>query len=259
MLADIVIVLALIIVVSEALGIVGAYDTAPLIVALAIVGAAVWYGCRRNPPAPVPPIDAPHAQPAAVLASFAAIATVVAGWSTQWFYAVTHGTTGIDTFWYHLPVAARFVQAGSISGVHYFESDGLTAFFPANDALLHGLGMLAFGNDLLSPFLNMSFLALAFLAAWCIGRPFGLAPVTMTGLAVVMGTPMLVGTQPGTGYNDTIGIALVLAAVAILVTASRTSTPPTVSASCVAAAAAGIAFGTKLQFMVPVARSCSAS
>ena len=145
------------------------------------------------------------------------------------------------------------MQAGSISGVHYFESDGLTAFFPANDALLHGLGMLAFGNDLLSPFLNMSFLALAFLAAWCIGRPFGLAPATMTGLAVVMGTPMLVGTQPGTGYNDTIGIALVLAAVAILVTSSRTSTPPTVSASCVAAAAAGIAFGTKLQFMVPVA------
>ena len=114
-------------------------------------------------------------------------------------------------------------------------------------------GCLAFRNDLLSPFLNMGFVALAFLAAWCIGRPFGLAPATMTGLWVVMGTPMLVGTQPGTAYNDTIGIVLVLAAVAILVTASQTSTPPTVSASCVAAAAAGIAFGTKLQFIVPVA------
>ena len=68
------------------------------------------------------------------------------------------------------------------------------------------------GLDLLSPLLNMGWLALALLAAWCMGSRFGLAPVTLTGVAVALGTPGLVATQPGGGYDDVVGLALLLLA-----------------------------------------------
>src|SRR5205085_3461046 len=37
----------------------------------------------------------------------------------------------VDTLWYHLPQAARFVQTGSILHLHYFDNDPVTAFYPS--------------------------------------------------------------------------------------------------------------------------------
>ena len=88
----------------------------------------------------------------------------------------TTGMTGADTVWYHLPQAARFVQDGSITHVQFFETGAGTAFYPATSGLFHALGMLWFGNDFLSLFLNLGWLGLALLAAWCLGRPYGLGP-----------------------------------------------------------------------------------
>jgi hypothetical protein len=182
-----------------------------------------------------------------------ATAVVVAEWSTQTIAALHHGMMGADNLWYHLPMSARFVQEGSITGVHYVDSQAIISFYPANSEVLHALGILLLGNDLLSPLLNMGFLALTLLAAWCVGRPFGVAPVTLTGVALVLGLPVLTATQPGGGYSDIVGIALLLSTVAILLQARPPETwlPP--AALVIAALGAGFALGTKWQFLVPVA------
>ena len=76
----------------------------------------------------------------------------------------------IDTLWYHMPMTTRWVQLGSIRHVQYFDSDAVTAFYPANSELVHGLGILSLGSDILSPLLDLVWLGLALVAAWAIGR-----------------------------------------------------------------------------------------
>jgi hypothetical protein len=188
----------------------------------------------------------------ALIVALVATAVLVADWGSRTVAALRHGMDTVDTLWYHLPTAARFVQEGSITELHYVDPGPVVVFFPANSALLHGLGILFLDNDLLSPLLNLGFLALALLAGWCIGRPFGLAPVTLTGTAVLLATPGFVATQPGGGYNDIVGLALVLASAALLVNADRERHPPQLAEIGVAAAAAGLALGTKFTFIAPV-------
>ena len=106
-------------------------------------------------------------------AALAAVAVVVAEWSTKTVAAYHHGIGSTDSLWYHMPFAARFVQDGSITALHYVDSEPVTVFFPASSELLHSFGIMLMGNDVLSPILNTLWLGLAFLAAWCIGRPFG--------------------------------------------------------------------------------------
>ena len=111
--------------------------------------------------------------------------------------------TTVDTIWYHLPVAARFVQTGRVSGIQYLDQDPVTAFFPAGSSLLHGIGILMFGTDLVSTVVNVAWFALALVAAWCIGRPFGVAPGTTLRVAILLGTPGLVATQPSRARTTT--------------------------------------------------------
>ena len=58
---------------------------------------------------------------------------------------------------------------------------------------------------------------MALLAAWCIGRPYGLGPQALIGASVALGSQSLVEFQAGEALNDITGLAFVLAAVAILV------------------------------------------
>lgn len=259
-LVDIVIGLAIVVGVAELLGAVGLYRVAPIVAGLALAGGTAWWvGRRRSRDARDPepdPRPAPLQVPASLtgrLGAFvglASVALLVATWGTRTIAALRHGPRGPDTFWYHLPAAARFVQEGSVTGLHYLESEALTTFFPASTVLLHGIGMMLLDNDLLSPVLNLGFLSMALLAGWCIGRPFGLAPVTLTGVALALGTPVMVATQPGGAYSDTAGIALILAAAAVLLTAREKWAHRGTLA--VAGLAAGLAAATKLQFLVPV-------
>ena len=85
-----------------------------------------------------------------------------------------------DSLWYHLPIAAWFAQTGSTGGLLFTDPLKLTVwYYPDNSELIHSIGMVVLGNDLLSPLLNFGWMGSALLAAWCIGRPFGLAPVTL--------------------------------------------------------------------------------
>jgi hypothetical protein len=176
-----------------------------------------------------------------------AVALLLAAWSTRVVPAIDHGMVGADSLWYHLPQAARFVQDGSITHVQFFETGAGTAFYPAASGLFHALGMVWLGSDFLSIFLNYAWLALALLAAWCLGRPYGLGAASTVGAAVLLATPIMVETQPGGAYNDIVGLALFLSAAALILNCGTTGRP-----GWLPALAAAPALGTKLSLLVPL-------
>jgi hypothetical protein len=181
------------------------------------------------------------------------VSLVLADWATRTVDAYHHGMTTVDTLWYHLPLAARFVQDGSITPIHFLDLELVTAFYPANSELFHGLGILLMGNDVFSPVLNSCWLALALLAGWCVGRPFGAGVLTLCGVAALMATPSLVATQPGGGYDDIVGLALLLASGAILINNRSAHGRDRLVGVAIAALAAGLALGTKLTLVIPIA------
>ena len=86
-----------------------------------------------------------------------------------------------DTLWYHGPFAARIADTGSVWGMHFTDPLYLNWFYPENSELLHGAGIVLFGRDIFSPLVNFGWLGVALLAAWCIGRPYGVAPLSLIG------------------------------------------------------------------------------
>ena len=181
---------------------------------------------------------------------------VAAAWAVPLAASYAGGIDGVDSMWYHLPQSAVFVQTGSVTGLHFTDPYFTNWFYPAHSELLHAIPMLAFDRDWLSPVLNHAFLALGLLAAWCIGRPWGLGPATMIAAAIVFGAEMMIDFQPGEARNDAVGLAFFLAAVATIahkgsdpLCEKRTSLPLVVLAGL----AAGLAVGTKLTMLAPVA------
>jgi hypothetical protein len=147
------------------------------------------------------------------------IALVFAHWGLTTKDALDRGIFNFDSLWYHMPFAADMVQSHSVTGLHYTETIFTNWFYPQNSELLHATGILLTHRDTLSLFLNFGFLALSFLAAWCIGRPYGRGHLTVVAAAVVLECHTLVVREPGAAKNDLVAAALLLAAVAILVNA----------------------------------------
>jgi hypothetical protein len=255
-LADITIALTLCVVTAEILGCFGAFRTAPVVVVFAGVGITLWLSLRRRTPtvaqgATPAAASSARAPRAHVIVSALAVASVTGSWVARTHLAIERGMETVDTMWYHLPVAARFVQTGHVTSVHYVDGDSVTAFFPATSSLLHGVGMLFFGTDLASTVVNLGWLALAFAAAWSVGSVFGVAPVTVTGAALLFATPGLVSTQPGGAYTDVVGLALLALAAAFLLHA--TDGPRPAGQDLLVALAAGLSIGTKFTFVGPAA------
>ena len=111
------------------------------------------------------------------------------------------------------------VQSHSVTGMHYTDTVFTNWFYPQNSELLHAVGILLTHRDTLSLFLNFGWLAIAFLAAWCIGRPYGRGHLTVVAAAIVLECHTLVVREPGAAKNDLAAAALLLAAIAILVNA----------------------------------------
>ena len=121
--------------------------------------------------------------------------------------------------------------------------------------------MVVLGNDLLSPLVNFGWMGVALLAAWCIGRPLGLAAATLLGTVVVVDSDMML-VQAGNAPSDIVALACLLAAIAILVngqsagdataTEGRGGLVLAQGPLAVAALAAGLAIGTKVTMLVPV-------
>jgi hypothetical protein len=259
-LAIIVLAMSAVVCVVELLGTVHAFYRFSVAISLAVIGAVAWWLARRGtqPPVLVQTVDRKLGHQLAdtgiggrILAVVATF-VLVAEWATRTVDSLRHGMTTVDTLWYHMPFAARFVQEGSLTNLHYVDTEPVVQFYPATSELLHALGIQWFGNDILSPLINLGWMSLILLAAWCIGRPFGVGPVALVAGTVLLGTPGLVATQPGGGYTDVVGIALLLMSVAILVNAERADGELTMGGIGVAALAAGLAFGAKYTLVGPV-------
>lgn len=261
-LANAVLALALAILTAEALGLVGLLAKAPLpIAAIAVACALTRWAPRgtdsRRPPAP------PASSVALALATLAAAVTAI-HWAGPVLQSLDSGIYRQDSLWYHLPFAASFAQSGSTGDLLFTDTLKLTVwYYPLNSELLHGVGMALLGNDLLSPVLNYAWMGLALLAAWCIGRPFGLAPVTLLAAVLVVDSDMML-VQSGNAPGDIVALACLLAAIAILVNgcAAQASGPSggrrlelaiDRGPLAIAALAAGLAVGTKVTMLVPVA------
>jgi hypothetical protein len=266
-LAELVLGLAVLIGLLEVLGAVGLFRLGPIVAAcvLAAVAARAWSTRAPTPPwstrAPTPPPATrtpprPATPPLATTIALIAAAAVIAEWAVPTLVSYDIGIRSFDSLWYHLPWAASFAQTGWVTSLRFTDVEYLTAFYPATAELVHGLGIVLLGRDTLSPAINLGWLSLSLLAAWCIGSPRGLGPWTMTGAALAFATPMMRISQGGTAANDIAGVFFLLAAVALVVNAqseSDSAHPFTRAAPLtLAAIAAGLAVSVKLSLLAPV-------
>jgi hypothetical protein len=252
-LVQFVLVLTACLVVILGLGVIGWYSLVPTTLALAAIGIGCYYiGGRLDARTVDVPVVVPErlGRPARLVAVIS-ISLVAATWGARTYVALSHGMVSIDSLWYHLPLAARYSELHSITGV-FHDVDNLSGFYPVNVELLHSLGMVFLGNDLLSMVMNLGWGIVALLAAWCIGRPYGVAAVCVTTTSVLLCAPAFVGTQPGAAHVDIVGVTLVLAVAALLVSASPTRVTSDRVVLALAAMLVGFAVGTKWT-LVPIA------
>src|SRR5206468_738030 len=105
-----------------------------------------------------------------LLVMAAVIAITVFTWAVTTKHALDRGVFNFDSLWYHLPFAVDMVQTHSVVGMHHVETVFTNWFYPQNSELLHAVGILLIGRDTLSLFINFGWLAMAFVAAYCVGR-----------------------------------------------------------------------------------------
>ena len=183
------------------------------------------------PPAPSTVGDAAPTGPAGqdpwqLLIMVGVIAVVVGHWALTTRHALNTGIFNFDSLWYHLPFAADMAQSHSVAGMHHVDTVFTNWFYPQNSELLHADGMLLIGRDTLSVFLNYGWLAVALLAAWCVGSPYGRGSLSVVASALLLEAHILVVREPGAAKNDLMAAALLLAAIAILVNAWRGGRTP---------------------------------
>jgi hypothetical protein len=264
-----VLVLALLIWAAELLGTLSLFKAGPYVLFVAVSGLCLRLfvapgggegeGPRTDIPARPqgpPPRQAPPAATAASLAAFLIAAIAVIHFAGGVRTRLSTGMTGFDSTWYHGPFAAGFFQSGNTMDLHFIAPQFLAWFYPANGEIFHAVGMLAFGRDLLSPLLNLGWFVGCLLAAWCIGRPYRVAPWSLGLGAVALSVPAL-ADQAGEARNDIVGIFFLLAAVAVALNAwavrGEDEEGLSIGALVVTGLAAGLAAGTKLNFLLPAA------
>ncbi len=279
-LATAVLALALLIWTAELLGSFSLFEPAPYLLAIAVIGvasrvlgpgrfatsappaggaaggtapedASATAGGGGSPAATGPAGRSPGpswATLTALLIAAAAVAHFAAGVRLR----LGTGMTGFDSTWYHGPLAAGFFQTGNTFDLHFIAPQYLAWFYPANAELFHAIGMAAFSRDILSPLLNLGWLLGCLVAAWCIGRPFRVAPVSLALGAIALSIPAL-ADQAGEARNDLAATFFLLASVAIAVNAwqARSGRRLSTGTLAIVGLAAGLAAGTKLNFLAP--------
>ena len=248
----------------QLLGIAGLFRLVPLLALLIAIALSQHAGCaRRTSSTRVrtqttkdASLTAPGRQEATwePVAAIVAAGLVVAEWSGGSFNALRFGVSGVDSYWYHMPLAAVFAQSGSVVAPHNINNDNVIEFYPATSELLHAVGIVLLGSDFLSPLVNLLWLALALFAAWCIGKRFGVASIAIVATSMVLGTIEIIASQPGSAYDDVAGVALFLSALALLANVDGLWLPGVRAQGVwVAALAAGLTIGIKDTFIVSVA------
>jgi hypothetical protein len=234
-------------------------------IAVGLLGALVGW---RNAPRDGREISAPQVQTIALLIALGVASFTVAEWTFPSQLSLDQGMFGGDTTWYHMPFAARFAQEHSIVHLQFTDPLRLAAwFYPQSSELIHGAAIVLFKSDWLSPLINLIWLAIALLAAWCVGRPYKVGPATLVAAALVLDSGVMIETQPGEGRNDIMGLAFLIAFVAFLINAHQRRAPDAGAVQdtperdaplldkgplVIAGIAAGLAASVKLTFLIPV-------
>jgi hypothetical protein len=246
-LAEIVLGLSILTLVLEALGTVGLLRPAVVVVAVPLVSAAIgrWAGSRASPAPAAPARDRPRWD---ALVAAALVVVVFGQWLAHVGVVLEGGLRDMDSLRYHGPFVARWVQQHSLVHLEHTSSEVQETFFPANAELLHAYGVLLFGRDVLTPFLNLGWYGLGVLAAWSAPTsPRGRA-AAVAGFAAICSTPLLASIEPGSAKTDLAAAVLVLCAAAFVLRLDRSRRGPTVLIGL----AAGLAVGTKLTALAPV-------
>jgi hypothetical protein len=214
-------------------------------------------------------VPAPKVGKAALLIALAVASFTVAEWTFPSQLNLDLGMFGGDTTWYHMPFAAGIAQEHSTAHLHFTDPLRLAAwFYPQSSELIHGAAIVLFKSDWLSPLINLFWLAIALLAAWCVGRPYKVGPATLVAGAIVLDAGVMIETQPGEGRNDIMGLAFLIAFAAFLINGHQRRAPvegavqdaPESDAPLLdkgplvmAGIAAGLAGSVKYTFLIPVA------
>jgi hypothetical protein len=204
----------------------------------------------------------------ALLIALGVASFTMAEWTFPAQSSLDFGMFGGDTTWYHMPFAAAIAQTHSTIHLHFTDPLRLAAwFYPQSSELIHGTAIVLFKSDWLSPLINLFWLAIALLAAFCIGRPYKVGPATLVAAAIVLDAGVMIETQPGEGRNDIMGLAFLLAFAAFLINGHQRRAPsagavqdaPERGAALLdkgplilAGIAAGLAASVKTTFLVPV-------
>ena len=214
-------------------------------------------------------VQAPKLQTIALLIAVAVASFTMAEWTFPSQLSLDQGMFGGDTTWYHMPFAATFAQEHSTVHLHFTDPLRLAAwFYPQSSELVHGAAIAIFKSDWLSPLINLIWLAIALLAAWCVGRPYKVAPATLVAAAIILDSGVMIETQPGEGRNDIMGLAFLIAFAAFLINGHQRRAPREGSAVedepehdaplldkgplILAGISAGLAASVKTTFLVPV-------
>lgn len=267
-LADATLATAILIISLEVLGTLSILDTGWIVVVCIGAGiGAAWLGWRMAPRG-AQQIAAAPVQMLALLIALGVASFTVAEWTFPAQLSLDQGMFGGDTTWYHMPFAARIAQEHSIVHLHFTDPLRLAAwFYPQSSELLHGSAIVLFKSDWLSPLINLVWLAVALLAAWCVGRPYKVGPASLVAAALVLDSGVMIETQPGEGRNDIMGLAFLLAFAAFLINGHQRRAPASGAVQdqperdaplldkgplVLAGIAAGLAASVKLTFLIPV-------
>ncbi|MGE5407909.1 MAG: hypothetical protein ACM3NV_04800, partial [Syntrophothermus sp.] len=268
-LADATIAVALLVISLEVLGTLSLLYEGWIIFFTIAVGLLAALLGRQMAPAERREVMAPKVQTAALLIAVAVASFTVAEWTFPSQLSLDQGMFGGDTTWYHMPFAATFAQEHSTVHLHFTDPLRLAAwFYPQSSELIHGAAIAIFKSDWLSPLINLIWLAIALLAAWCVGRPYKVGPATLVAAAIVLDSGVMIETQPGEGRNDIMGLAFLIAFAAFLINGHQRRAPQEGAVQdeperdaplldkgplVLAGVAAGLAASVKLTFLIPVA------
>jgi hypothetical protein len=258
-LVEVTVFLGVVLLEAELLGSVGLFRLPALVIAYAGTGVALLLYLRttaeETPAAAERPSSYPRAPRTDQLVACVAVAVVAGQWAVRTVDSMRRGMVATaDTVWYHMPVAARFVETGWTSHLHYVDDSSLTAFYPSASELPHAIGIAFMRSDVVSPLVNLAWLAMALLAGWSVGARFGVAPVTLLGTAIMVALPEIWLDNAGSAYNDVVGIALLLTTLALLLQLEPTAgergwrSPLLLCAGL----AAGLSLGTKFTLLPPI-------
>ena len=137
-LAEVVLAVSGLIWVSEALGTFGGFEAGAV-----LGGGGGGRGGRadrapgrlgRPRPAAAPPAPAPSGL--ATWSRWGPAPGLAAGWMVPTLGTLAAGMDRADSLWYHMPLAAKFVQTGYLGHIYFFDPIFLASFYPANSEVV---------------------------------------------------------------------------------------------------------------------------